>query len=64
LHVLIIGGTGLISRGIVKHLLARVAAETFADLRRRNAWRDSSTDSLYQGMIDEAFAAGVDSVPA
>jgi nucleoside-diphosphate-sugar epimerase len=44
--------------------LTHGAAETFADLRRRNAWRDSRTDSLYQQMIDEALATGVSPVPA
>jgi nucleoside-diphosphate-sugar epimerase len=44
--------------------LTRGATETFADLRRRNEWRDSSTDSLYQRMIDEAIAAGAEPVPA
>ncbi len=44
--------------------LTRGAAETFADLRRRNIWRDSSADALYQTMIDEAIAAGAEPVPA
>ena len=44
--------------------LTRGAAETFADMRRRNAWRDSSADSLYQRMIDEALALGIEPVPA
>ena len=44
--------------------LMRGAAETFADLRRRKAWRDSSNDTTYQAMIDQALAAGVASVPA
>jgi nucleoside-diphosphate-sugar epimerase len=44
--------------------LTRGAAETFADVRRRNAWRDSGTDSLYQRMIDDALATGVQPVPA
>ncbi|HVM61492.1 MAG TPA: NAD-dependent epimerase/dehydratase family protein [Verrucomicrobiae bacterium] len=44
--------------------LTRGAAGTFADIRRRNVWRDSRADSLYQGMIDEALATGVEPVPA
>jgi nucleoside-diphosphate-sugar epimerase len=40
------------------------ATETFADLRRRNVWRDSGTDVLYRSMIDEALACGVAPVPA
>lgn len=44
--------------------LTRGAAETFADLRRRNVWRDSTTDSLYQRMINEALATGVSPVTA
>jgi nucleoside-diphosphate-sugar epimerase len=44
--------------------LTRGAAETFADIRRRNAWRDSRTDVLYQTMIDEAIDAGAEPVPA
>jgi nucleoside-diphosphate-sugar epimerase len=40
------------------------AIDTFADLRRRNEWRDSSTDSLYQKMMDEALALGIEPVPA
>ncbi len=40
------------------------AMETFNDLRRRNAWRDSGTDVLYQSMIDEALKTGVAPVPA
>jgi nucleoside-diphosphate-sugar epimerase len=44
--------------------LTRGAAETFADMRRRNVWRDSRIDSLYQTMIDEAIAAGAEPAPA
>jgi len=44
--------------------LTRGAAETFADMRRRHVWRDSSTDSLYQKMMDEALALGIKPVPA
>jgi nucleoside-diphosphate-sugar epimerase len=40
------------------------AMETFTDLRRRSAWRDSRADTLYQSMIDEALAFGVAPVPA
>jgi nucleoside-diphosphate-sugar epimerase len=40
------------------------ATETFADLRRRNVWRDSQADTLYQSMMDEALATGVAPVPA
>jgi nucleoside-diphosphate-sugar epimerase len=40
------------------------AAQTFADVRRRNAWRSSEGDSLYQSMIDKALAAGVRPVEA
>jgi hypothetical protein len=40
------------------------AAETLADVRRRNAWRDSAADSLYQSMVDEALATGIEPVPA
>jgi hypothetical protein len=40
------------------------AAETFTDLRRRNAWRNSQADALYQSMIDEALASGITPVPA
>jgi nucleoside-diphosphate-sugar epimerase len=43
--------------------LTNGAAQTFADLRSRNAWRDSRTDTLYQSMIDEALASGVAPVP-
>jgi nucleoside-diphosphate-sugar epimerase len=39
------------------------ATETFADLRRRKAWRDSRADALYQSMIDEAMALGIAPVP-
>ena len=44
--------------------LAHGAAETFKDLRRRNVWRDSRADALYQSMIDETLALGVAPVPA
>ncbi|HEY3321148.1 MAG TPA: NAD-dependent epimerase/dehydratase family protein [Planctomycetota bacterium] len=42
----------------------RGAAETLADVRRRNAWRSSNGDTLYQSMIDAALAAGVEPVEA
>ena len=44
--------------------LTRGASETFADMRRRNAWRDSRADGLYQAMIDKALASGIEPVPA
>lgn len=34
------------------------ARETFADMRRRGAWRDSASDTAYQDMVDRALAAG------
>jgi nucleoside-diphosphate-sugar epimerase len=34
------------------------AREVFADIRRRNAWPDSSADTKYQAMIDRALAHG------
>jgi hypothetical protein len=40
------------------------ATETFTDLRRRNAWRDSRAEVLYQSMIDEALASGIVPIPA
>jgi len=43
--------------------LTRGATETFADMRRRNAWRDSSIDSAYQTMIDNAIRSGSEPVP-
>ena len=42
----------------------RGAAETFADLRRRGAWRESAGDTLYQSLVDRALAAGVEPVEA
>jgi nucleoside-diphosphate-sugar epimerase len=44
--------------------LKQGAAETFADVHRRNAWRDSRVDPLYQSMVDKALAAGAQPVPA
>jgi nucleoside-diphosphate-sugar epimerase len=40
--------------------LKRGAAETLADLRRRNAWRDSRGDTLYETMVSKALASGVE----
>ncbi len=34
------------------------ARETFADMRRRNAWRDSGTDLPYQRIVERALALG------
>ncbi|HYP76573.1 MAG TPA: NAD-dependent epimerase/dehydratase family protein [Polyangiaceae bacterium] len=34
------------------------ARETFADMRKRNAWRDSSTDVAYQQLVERALALG------
>jgi nucleoside-diphosphate-sugar epimerase len=34
------------------------ARETFADMRRRGAWRDSSADLAYQRLVDRALAMG------
>lgn len=34
------------------------ARETFADMRRRGAWRDSSSDSAYQSLVERALALG------
>lgn len=34
------------------------ARETFADLRRRGAWRDSRADHDYQALVDEALRLG------
>jgi len=38
------------------------AGETFADLRRRNAWRSSQNDAVYETMVSKALAAGVEPV--
>jgi nucleoside-diphosphate-sugar epimerase len=40
------------------------ARETFADMRRRNAFRDSTQDDEYQRLVDEALAFGVVPVEA
>lgn len=34
------------------------ARETFADMRRRNAWRDSGSDHAYQRIVERALALG------
>jgi nucleoside-diphosphate-sugar epimerase len=34
------------------------ARETFADVRRRGAWRDSASDTAYQRLVDRALAIG------
>jgi len=44
--------------------LTQGATGTFADVRRRNAWRDSRPDALYQEMINAALACGVEPVTA
>jgi nucleoside-diphosphate-sugar epimerase len=36
------------------------ARQTFADVRRRNAWKDSSADTSYQAMVDRALATGAE----
>jgi hypothetical protein len=35
------------------------ARETLADVRRRNAWRDSAGDVDYQRLVDRALDAGL-----
>jgi nucleoside-diphosphate-sugar epimerase len=40
------------------------ARETFADIRRRDAWRDSTTDKDYQELVDRALGIGFDVVEA
>jgi nucleoside-diphosphate-sugar epimerase len=40
------------------------ARDTFADVRRRAAWRDSSTDTDYQRLVDKALHIGFDVVEA
>ena len=40
------------------------ARETFADLRRRNAWRDSARDTDYQALVDAALDLGFTAEPA
>lgn len=34
------------------------ARETFADMRRRGAWRDALSDTAYQAIVDRALALG------
>jgi hypothetical protein len=34
------------------------ARETFADMRARGAWRDSTHDEAYQRIVDRALALG------
>jgi nucleoside-diphosphate-sugar epimerase len=38
--------------------LKRGAAEVFADQKKRNAWKDSTADTLYQQMVDDALRIG------
>jgi nucleoside-diphosphate-sugar epimerase len=40
------------------------ARETFADQRRRNAWRDSTRDADYQALVDAALGSGFTAEPA
>ncbi len=42
----------------------RGANETFADVRRRNAWKKNTDDPQYQSMVDQAIAMGVEPVEA
>lgn len=35
------------------------ARETFADMHRRNAWRDSGADAAYQRIVERALALGL-----
>ncbi len=39
------------------------AKQTLEDLKRRNAWRDSTADNLYQSMIDKALSLGITPLP-
>jgi hypothetical protein len=34
------------------------ARDTFADMRRRGAWRDSGSDAPYQRIVERALALG------
>ena len=36
------------------------ARETLADIRRRNSWRSSKDDGLYESMIEKAMALGME----
>ncbi len=38
------------------------ARQTLEDIRRRNVWRDSRGDEVYQSMVEKALAAGVEPV--
>ncbi|MEO6599933.1 MAG: NAD-dependent epimerase/dehydratase family protein [Polyangiaceae bacterium] len=40
------------------------ARETFADMHRRNAWRDSGTDLAYQRIVERALALGFEAQEA
>jgi hypothetical protein len=40
------------------------ARDTFADIRRRGAWRDSMADEDYQRLVDKALRIGFDVVEA
>jgi len=40
------------------------ARATLADVRRRQAWRDGTTDALYQAMVDKALNFGIEPQPA
>jgi hypothetical protein len=36
------------------------AAETLADIRRRNSWRSCEADATYEAMVEKAIAAGIE----
>ena len=38
------------------------AHQTLEDARRRDAWRDSRGDGLYESMVSKALAAGVEPI--
>ncbi len=38
------------------------AGETLADIRRRDAWRSADNDPVYEAMVQQALAAGVDPI--
>jgi nucleoside-diphosphate-sugar epimerase len=38
------------------------AKQTLADVRRRNAWRNSTDDAVYDAMVKKALAAGAEAV--
>lgn len=60
MNVLLIGGTGLISTGIVKHLKARGAAVTMLNRGQRENTTDGENEILVADRNDEdAFAAAV-----